>query len=74
MRTKAKPDPAAFATAFQSVPWGSDRVLMATREKNVHNNLTSFELEPCWAIDRVEDYLDFSVNQPGHCICLHCCD
>jgi len=41
---------------FQSVPWGSDAVLKTTREKIVRNNLTSFELETCWDIDRVEDY------------------
>lgn len=41
---------------FQSVLWGSDRVLEATREKIRENNLTSFELELCWDIDRFEDY------------------
>ncbi len=41
---------------FQSVPWGSDKVLAATRENVRLNNLTRFELEPCWDIDRVEDY------------------
>ncbi len=41
---------------FQSVPWGSDKVLAATRENIRLNNLTSSELEPCWDIDRVKDY------------------
>ncbi|MDT8451946.1 MAG: TIGR04282 family arsenosugar biosynthesis glycosyltransferase [Gammaproteobacteria bacterium] len=41
---------------FQSVPWGSDKVLTATHENIRQNNLTSAELEPCWDIDRVEDY------------------
>lgn len=41
---------------FQSVVWGSDKVLAATRENIRQNNLASAELEPCWDIDRVEDY------------------
>lgn len=41
---------------FQSVPWGSDKVLATTRENIRLNNLTSSELELCWDIDRVEDY------------------
>lgn len=44
---------------FQSVEWGSDTVLEDTRENIMNNNLTSFELEPCWDIDRVEDYLRY---------------
>ncbi|MCW8830831.1 MAG: DUF2064 domain-containing protein, partial [Gammaproteobacteria bacterium] len=41
---------------FRSVPWGSDVVLEVTRDKIKEYNLISFELEPCWDIDRVEDY------------------
>lgn len=41
---------------FQSVPWSSDKVLATTRENIRLNNLASSELEPCWDIDRVEDY------------------
>lgn len=44
---------------FQSVPWGSDKVLALTREKLVVNNLTGFELESCWDIDRVGDYFRY---------------
>ena len=41
---------------FQSIHWGSEKVLAATREKIQQNSLSSFELESCWDIDRVEDY------------------
>ena len=41
---------------FQSVPWGTGEVLEVTREKIKDNNLTGFELETCWDIDRAEDY------------------
>ena len=41
---------------FQSVPWGTGEVLEVTREMIKDNDLTSFELETCWDIDRVEDY------------------
>lgn len=41
---------------FQKVEWGSDAVLDITLEKIRKNNLTSFDLELCWDIDRVEDY------------------
>ncbi|MDH5388163.1 MAG: TIGR04282 family arsenosugar biosynthesis glycosyltransferase [Gammaproteobacteria bacterium] len=46
---------------FQSVPWGSDAVLETTRDKIIRNNLTSYELETCWDIDRVEDYWRYKV-------------
>ena len=41
---------------FQSVPWGTDRVLACTRENFKVNDLIYDELETCWDIDRVEDY------------------
>ena len=46
---------------FQCVAWGSDAVLEATREKIVRHNLTSFELETCWDIDRVADYRRYKI-------------
>jgi len=47
---------------FQSVEWGTDQVLDETRLKIKENELSCFELEPCWDIDRVEDYLRYKNN------------
>ena len=44
---------------FQVVEWGTDQVLDETRAKIQENKLSCFELEPCWDIDRVEDYLRY---------------
>ena len=47
---------------FQIVEWGTDQVLDETRLKIKENKLSCFELEPCWDIDRVEDYLRYKNN------------
>lgn len=41
---------------FQSVPWGTEKVLGCTRESIKKNKLIGSELKLCWDIDRVEDY------------------
>ena len=51
---------------FQSINWGSDSVLEATRDKISKNKLTSYELEPCWDIDRVEDYQRYEKSLFNH--------
>ena len=47
---------------FQTVEWGTDRVLDETRVNIKENELSCFELESCWDIDRVEDYLRYKNN------------
>lgn len=44
---------------FHSVPWGTDKVLSCTRENIKNNNLLGDELDLCWDIDRIEDYLRY---------------
>ena len=51
---------------FQSINWGSDSVLEATRDKISKNKLTSYELESCWDIDRVEDYQRYKKSLFNH--------
>lgn len=46
---------------FRSVLWGGDTVLEATRANIRSNNLTRFELEPCWDIDRLKDYQRYKI-------------
>lgn len=48
---------------FQSIQWSNENVLAATREKIQQNSLSSYELESCWDIDRVEDYLRYKNMQ-----------
>ncbi|MDH5711455.1 MAG: TIGR04282 family arsenosugar biosynthesis glycosyltransferase [Gammaproteobacteria bacterium] len=48
---------------FDEVEWGSSTVLETTRERIKRNNLTSFEIEMCWDIDRVEDYFRYKKSQ-----------
>ena len=45
-----------YHDVFQSIEWGSDMVLEATRKIFKENSLSSAELELCWDIDRLEDY------------------
>lgn len=47
---------------FHSVEWGSDAVLKSTRANIKKNDLSFFELDSLWDIDRVEDYLRYKNN------------
>lgn len=48
----ARPTPALF----ERVPWGSDRVLAATRARAAEGGVRLAELPPCWDLDRAEDF------------------
>lgn len=51
-----------YDEVFRSVPWGSDAVLEVTRENIRENNLSNFELEASWDIDRYEDYYRYKTK------------
>lgn len=45
-----------YPEVFLAVPWGTERVLSKTRGNIVALGLKLTALEPCWDIDRAEDY------------------
>jgi len=45
-----------YKCLFENISWGSAHVMQQSREKLRENKISFEELEPCWDVDRLEDY------------------
>ncbi len=50
---------------FQDIAWGSAEVMQQSRDKLNENDISFFELDTCWDIDRVEDYRRYLLFNKG---------
>ena len=41
---------------FQDINWGTAEVMQQSKDRLNENNISYKELEPCWDVDRLEDY------------------
>ena len=49
----------AHAFLFEKIDWGSAEVMQQSRDKLEMNNISYKELDTCWDVDRLEDYLRY---------------
>ncbi len=54
------------AAVFDAIPWGSDQVMAETRRRARRLGLRCFELEGCWDLDTIEDYLRWNAHRGGN--------
>ena len=46
----------SYDVLFQKIDWGTPEVMPQSRKRLDENSISYYELEPCWDIDRLEDY------------------